>query len=143
MLQVCGTRIRGSADDVHTAILVPRELLDRVRPEIWVHGGSIHPEPGEDRECVGPHRVAHVAALAVEEKRSAWCFIAELQQRLPAVWTVLLPEGAIGFEAAHVLLRLAHHLAAVPQRAGCAALDALGVGVEADAEQGAPVLREH
>ena len=66
----------------------------------------------------------------------------QLHQCGPAIRPVLLPEGAVGFEAARVLLGLMDDIAAVPQRDGGAALDALGVGVKPDAEQRVAFGRE-
>ena len=66
----------------------------------------------------------------------------QLEQRLPPVRAVLLPEGAVRLEAARILLGLAHHLAAVTQRARGRTVDALRVGVEADAELRPPVFGE-
>src|SRR5439155_25224224 len=70
------------------------------------------------------------------------CPIAKPQQRLPTVGPVLLPEGAVGLEAADVLLRRAHDGAAVAKRSRHAALDAVRIRIEADAQQGLALARE-
>ena len=142
VLQVRCTRVRRPADDVHAADFIARELFDRVRAEVWIDSGRVHRQRGEDGGRVRLHRVAHVAALGVEEERRLRRLIAQLEQRRPSVGAVLLPERAVGLVAADVLLGLAHDLAAVPQRSGSAALDAFGVGVEADAKQRPAVFGE-
>ena len=142
VLQARRARIRRSAHDVNTAILIARVLLDRVGAEVRVDGGGVHPERREGRERIGAHGVAHVTALGVEQKRSARGLVAQLGERLPAVGAVLLPERAVRLEAARVLLGLAHDLATVAQRSRCSARDPFRVGVEADAQQRLPVVGE-
>src|SRR5712691_1118107 len=142
VLQVDGARVGRAAQHVDTAVVVAGELLHRIRAQVRVDGRRVHAERAEDGARVGAHRVVHVAAFGVEQERRPKSLLAQLEQGLPAVRSVLLPEGAVGLEAAHVLFRLAYHLAAVPQRPGRAAADTVGVGVEADAEQCLAFARE-
>src|SRR5260370_11015399 len=103
VLQVRGARIRGAADDVYTAILVAGELFDRVGTQVWIDSGGVHGQRRENRDRIGAHGVAHVAALAIEKKRRSRHFVAALLERLPAVSPVLLPKRAVGFAAAKTL----------------------------------------
>ena len=62
----------------------------------------------------------------------------QVDQRLPAVGPVLLPERGVGLVAADVSGGPLHHRGAVAEGAGGAARYALGIGVEVDADQRAP-----
>ncbi len=134
VLQVLRARVRAAAHDVHAAVFVSSELLQRVHAEVGAHGRRVHRQRREDRVRVSLHRVAHVAPLRVQQERCLCEFLVELDQRLPAVGPVLLPERAVRLEAAGVLLGLAGHLAAVAQCACGSAVDSLRVGVQPDAK---------
>jgi len=96
----------------------------------------------EDRNCVRPHCVIHIASLGVEQEGCGRRLVAQLHERRPAVRAVLLPEGAVWLEAAHVFLGLPHDFLAVSQRARGATLDSLRVGIETDAQQRLALARK-
>src|SRR5258706_3544335 len=65
VLQVGGARVGRPAQDVHAAILVARELLERVHALVGVDSRRVHGQCLENSPRVRGHGVAHVAALAV------------------------------------------------------------------------------
>ena len=69
ILQIARAGIGGAAEDEDALVLVTQERLERVAPQVRVHGHGVRPVALEGLSSVALGGVADVAPLAVEDHR--------------------------------------------------------------------------